>query len=474
MTKVSRNLASIGLGDVGSRFLGFLATAYLARVLQAENFGLINLGLAILGYMFLVTSPGIQLYGARLAAQAETFDAQYCGEILGLRAFLALVCTLGAAAVSVVFSGFQILPLLIFLYALSLFPMALNIDWFFQGKENMQWIGWSRVATNLAYALFLVLIVHEPGDIGKVPLAFLIGNCVGAFMLFVAFTRNYGRIHLGWKFSSLFKREGHWFTVLKRSLPMGFGAIMSQVSFNFPPIFLGLISTVSAVGYFAAASRVIFFLMIFDRLVTTLLLPAIARLHKVSSDQLQPMLSFVLKMIVAVALPICVGGVLLADRLMFVIYGDGFASAIPVFQWLIWYFFLSASSSVYVYGLIGIGQEQIYSKAMLWGTVMQIASIVVCALMLDAVGAAAGYALGEAILLALLVSRFKKFVDVAFVPRLLKPLIAAVMMGILLLFIRSHALSITIPLGAAMFFLALFFLRGFTKEEIGELKAKLL
>lgn len=473
MKRVSRNLLSLALGEVGSRFFGFLATAYLARILQPENFGLINVGAAVLGYLFLATGAGTNLYGARLSAQTEGTEREVVSEILSVRFFLALLCTVSTSVV-IFFSPEKIFFFLVVLYALSLTPMALSLEWFFQGKEIMHGVGWSRIATNLTYFLILLFIVHTEADLLQVPIAFLIGNGVGAVILFFIFTKTYGPVTFDWKFSSLFRKEGRWFQILKNSLAIGFGIVLSQISFHFPPILLGVTSTAASVGYYAAAGRIVFFLMVFDRLVTTVLLPAIARYQKVSPHQLQPIFSFVLRMMAIVVFPVCVGGVLLADPLVNVIYGSGFANAVPVLQWLIWYFFFSALGSVYVFGLIGIGQERIYSKMMLYGTVGQIASIVFCTAIWDAAGAAVGYAIGEALIFVLMVSQFRKFFDIAFWQSIAKPLVAAVCMGLILLMIRSYALPVKIAIGAATFFFALVFIGGLTKEDITEVKAKLL
>ncbi len=474
LTKFSRNVASIALGDVGSRLLAFVATAYLARVLQPENFGLVNLSLAVLGYLFLITSPGIPLYGTRLTAEREGAEVQLAGDILGLRVFLAVLCVFGTAVVLFFFSPGHTLTTLIALYSLSLFPMALTLDWFFQGKETMQGIGWSRVTTNLIYLIFLFFLVHRREDVIAVPIALLLGNLAGTGVLIFVFVKSYGSIRPTWAPSSLLRKEGRWFLMLKHSLPIGFGTVMSQISYNFPPIVLGLLSTVATVGYFAAANRIVFFLMLFDRLVTTLLLPAIARYHKSSPERLQPMLSFVLKIMLTIVFPVSVGGILLANRFITAVYGEAFIAAVPAFQWLMWYFFFSASGSVYVFGLIGIGQERIYSKMMFIGTIFQMGCIALGSFTGGAPGAAAGYALGEAAILFLMVFQFKKFFLVHFWSAMWRPLLAGIAMGLVLFPIRSYAIPVTISAGVCIFLITLFVVGGITKDDITSLRAKLL
>lgn len=465
---------SIVIGDVGSRLLGFLATAYLARTLLPEYFGLVNIGIAVLGYLFLVTSPGIHVYGARTVAQQDVNEKEFLGELVGFRLFLTALCLISIFTIGILLFESSTLSLLVILYSLTLIPMALSLDWYFQGKEQMQPIGWSRIIINLVYLLLLFLLVQDTSDVFYVPASFFLGNLLGVFFLYRMLRTYHASIRVGWQPKSLFDRQGEWFQLLKRSLPMGVGTNLSQLSFNFPPLLLGVVSTTAAVGYFSAALRVVFFFMIFDRLIISLLLPATARYYKVAAGQLQVFLSFVLRTIVVVVLPICVGGTVLADTLLEIIYGADFAQAIPVFQWLIWYFFFSTLGSVYVFGLIGIGQEKIYAKMMTWGTALQLLFIVLGSVLLNAQGAAVGYVAGEAVIMILMVSRFKKFVRVPFWFSFVRPAVSSVLAGILLFLVRPYDLALSILIAAIVFGTSLVVFGGYTKEDFALLRSKLL
>jgi len=474
LTNLARNAASIILGEVGSRLFGFFATAYLARLLQPESFGLISIALAVYGYLIIPVSLGIPLHGVRLIAQRDPMEEEIVGDVLGVRMFLGLVglFALGVLSFSVIRD--RTLSLLCVLYGLSIIPLALNLEWFFQGKETMQPVGWNRVVGNAVYVLALIGAVQSREDVLRAPLALFLGNAVAALLLVMWFRKRRGAIRFHWKPSTLVHKEGRWREILRRSLPIGVGAVLFQVSYNLPPIVLGLAVSVTAAGLFSAAGRLVFFLLVFDRLINSLLLPAIVRYKKFSPDELPSMLALVQKFVLILAAPLSVGGMLLADDVISAVYGRDFLDAAPVLQIFIWYFFFSMASSVSTIGLLGIGEEKVYGRCVATGTVVQIGATVLGTVLLGIVGAAWGFVVGEAFLFWLMYSRFSIFYRFDLRTILVKPSIAAAGMGIALVPTLGYGLLVTIPLGVCVFFLLLIAMKGLTKEDFVLLKAKLL
>ena len=419
-------------------------------------------------------TPGVHLYGARVVAEGGENEVQLVGDVVGLRLFLALSAVFVVVLAGIALGIRSTVVSLVVLYALSLVPMALQIDWFYQGKESMTWIGWGRLILNVSYLGALLFFVRTTSDLTWTPVAFFAGYCVSVSFLLTVFRSRYGTLRVRWNPASLFTADGSWSRILRQSLPLGLGTSLTQASYNFSPLILGIVSTPAMVGYFGAALRVVFFLLVFDRLITTVLLPAVSRYHHQSPEKLGPMLSLVLKMILMIIVPVAMGGFLLAGPLMEVIYGHAFSPAVGVFQILLLYFFSSAASSVYVYGLIGTGQERRYSAMMVYGTIVQVLAIVVGSVTGNALGAAAGYAVGEGVILVLMQREFSKMTDLQFWRLFLRPFAASLVMGFVLYALNAHALSYAVPVGAVVYFAVLIVIRGFTREDFATLKAKVL
>ena len=140
----SKNLLSLVGYDAGTRVLGFAATAYVARVVGSEGFGILNYAMAFLSYAFLVASPGIHTLGTRTASQQQEREHYLVSDVTHIRLFLSLLVGILMVAGACWWTANAILRNIILLYATSLIPYALQLDWFFQGKEDVQSIGLFR------------------------------------------------------------------------------------------------------------------------------------------------------------------------------------------------------------------------------------------------------------------------------------------------------------------------------------------
>ncbi|MGE5848072.1 MAG: oligosaccharide flippase family protein, partial [Ignavibacteria bacterium] len=65
MNKNVKNIISIFSTEFIARFFAFLSVTYLARILGASNFGVINIGLAVLSYAMIVSNGGLTLFGTK-------------------------------------------------------------------------------------------------------------------------------------------------------------------------------------------------------------------------------------------------------------------------------------------------------------------------------------------------------------------------------------------------------------------------
>lgn len=464
MKRFSKNVLSITGSDVARSLLGFLTVAYLARKVGTAGFGVINIGLTVFAYALMVSSAGLNAFGTRTIARGEgetVFNA-----ILSLRLVGGAAAYLVVAAIAVFLIPNPVTSLFILIVCASLIVQVFTIDWYFQGKEAMWIIGVSRVCSAALYLLLVIWFIHSPADIAWVALAAVAGDVCSASVLWIARRRRDGKSPF--RFTS-----AAWPALLGQALPMGVGYILANISVNLPTIVLGIVRTNEAAGIYGAASKLVTALMMFDRVAGYLLLPASSRLNVGGGERLPAALAEALRWIVVGALPLCVGGCLLADKLVPLIFGGQYTDSIPVFRILVWFFLWTMIHTVYSSGLIAIGQERIFSRVMVMSSAIYFTTIIAGTIVAGPAGAAAGVVLSEMVTLLIMRSRMERFVAVPIHPSLLTAALAAILMGIALLILPTGGAATSIAAGAAIYILLLGAFRSVTMRDVSGLLARI-
>jgi O-antigen/teichoic acid export membrane protein len=472
MKNVLHNLVVLAIGDVGSKILGFIAVAFIARTLGPENFGFINIGLAVLGYLILVSSPGVHLYGTRSVAAGEIDTAQIVVSITGVRLVLSILLITVILILSVVFSSLSPALLLVVLFAISLLPLSISLDWYFQGKEQMGVITWSRLILNGLYVSFLLLVVRGSGDSIWVPVAFLAGNFGASIYLFFAWT---GAEDIS-RLRELIRWRSIWSTgkdLILTSIPLGLGSTLAQVAFHFPPLLLGLFLGPEAVGQYSAAMRIVFALMIVDRVTSIVFFPVAARFWNSDRQKLSFVSNQFTRMIISLTLPVCLVSFFLAPDLVRAIYGPDYGGAVNVLRVLIWFFLSTSVNTIFLFGLMGIGQEGRYAKIMLWGTTVQVGLMVALAYLLGTTGVAVGFVAGEFLISAISFNEYHKVIPVNLFRAIVKPVFSSIIMRFFLFIRPLDSLLPNLLIAFAVFLVTLFLVGGVSRDDITLLRQEI-
>ena len=188
---------NVGKSSLVNRLLGFLATAYLARRLGASSFGLISIGFSVLGYVTLFSSPGLHIMGIRKVAASNDSERLWTSDVTMLRFLLSLAGILLTGVISLAIMGLTPTWIMIVFWSCSAIPLALSLDWYFQGKSDLGPASVGRMLIYIIYLAGLFVAVRSPEDVTWTALAFFAANVAGALFLGIVFTRKIGFLELG-------------------------------------------------------------------------------------------------------------------------------------------------------------------------------------------------------------------------------------------------------------------------------------
>jgi O-antigen/teichoic acid export membrane protein len=400
------NLGFLSLGQIASQLLNVWILVFLAGALGPHHFGIVQIGVAFMAYALITAEWGMMSLGIRDISRLPN-----AASILGYSRSQTGLLGLQAAAVLVV--GLVILPLLPFtrqdpwvfrIYLAAVVPQVFMHSWIATGMERMAWVGAARTGLSVTYALLILLVVPHLsvstgfGATHWVPAAYVLAFSISNLLLVIPTRRWFGQIV--WpRLPSWSEARNRW----RQAAPIGGGIIVLRVLLNIDLVLLGLLSTPAVAGQYAAASRIIFLLVVAVEVLWGALLPRLSRLAAHSTDAFRAEFNLTLSLVLAALLPIGLGGVLLGPDLLTFLLREGYPLAGQVFQVLAVSYTLLAVGTFLGKALIAEDRQDLQFRPILISAVVAVAANLWLIPRLGGLGAGWGMLIAHALLLGMLI-----------------------------------------------------------------------
>lgn len=333
-TNVLGNFLALGSGEIAARLVAFFATTYLARTLGPDGFGVIGFALALAAYLGLAVRAGFDEVGARDVARSPTRATEIALGATLVRLVLATLAMGAIALVSLVLPKPPLVRLVVVLTGLSFFSLALDTAWVYKGLGRTTAVGLALVVGQVGYLGFVVATVHRPEDLAWVPLAQVGGELITAGLLLVPLIRRKVRPDF---------REG--LAILRRSGFVLLTRLLRTMIYTFDMLLIALWLGERELGLYAAAYRFCNLLLAVAAAMQMAFLPAFARINDRSEYRLMAARSLRLSAVIAV--PVVVGGSLIAAPLLALVFGASYAAGAAPFRLL-----LVSIGFIFLYGTI--------------------------------------------------------------------------------------------------------------------------
>lgn len=322
MGTTQRNFILLAIGDVGSRVLGFAATALLARRLGADGFGVLGLAMAVTSYFF-VPGMGLQDLATREVAKRPDDAARLAVGVIRVRLLLAAALLAVSVVIALFFPKPYNVRVVLALSALPLLPLAVNAAWVYKALERSQPIAVSLFVASLTYTASVILFVRDPEHLLRVPLLQTAGEVAGALWL-LPVTRG------GWRDGSI--REG--LRTLRGAQTVTIGRYLRSLVVTADVVLLSFMTTDRDVGLYTAAYRVCFLLTAVAASAHVVFIPALTR-ARTSIPAASAVLGWSLWLAWTVALPLVIGGMIVAPDLLVLLFGESYREAATALRLLL-------------------------------------------------------------------------------------------------------------------------------------------
>ena len=442
-----KNFLTLGSGEAVSRVIAFGAYVYLARALGAEGYGIIAFAAGITLYLAKVADFAIEAVGTSEVAQAGAVIPRLGSAMLGARFALA-VGLIVVSTMVVQFTAPEPDRTVLTLFFLTLLPVAASTKWIHMGLENTVPIGIWRVVGETVFLLLVVSFVHEVADLWRVPLALLAGRTVTDTALYLKLRRSGYRFGLRWDPATVRP-------MFRRSAPLMGQILMGLLLYNMDLLFLRAFRDAETVGYYAAAYTLISFLANIGMVYGMSVLPAIAR-HGRRSMEERDLYQTATSEVVAVTLPIAVGGVFVARGIILTGFGAGYLPSVLVLQVLVWVIPTAVLRNVPWAALIARGKTGVLFRATTVAVIVNAVLNVILINLIGLVGAAIATVVAEpfaAVLMYYYASR--EGLPLISLRRLWPPVVAAAVMAGSLLATDSLGLVPRLTVGVVVYITAL-------------------
>ena len=394
MKRVTWNALFLFLGEAGTRFLGFLVAAVLAKRLGVDGFGQVGFAMSVMAYGVIASKFGLLTVGIREVARDRERAPGLVGNVLSVRLVLGFVALAAIGVFALVVRKPLQVKWLLFLFGTCVILQSLALEWVFNGIERLEFVALGRALTNLVYLGLVLLLVRGPGDLLMVPVAFLAGTGAAVAFLGASYGMRFGvplpRIDRG-----LLRR------LVGSAWPIGVASVLTQFHVGYAIVGLSLIRGDHDAGLYASAHRLVFFMLMADRVFQAVFFPVVSR-QMGRPERLPATTGAALRVIVALSVPVCAACFLLARPLLGFVFGDEFLPAAGILRMLVWFFPLSLLTSLAGYSLLASGRERRFARNTAIGVTLGIAATTAGIMFYGPPGAAVGTLVGEAGLLVLM------------------------------------------------------------------------
>ncbi len=413
--------------------LPLVTTPYISRVLGAEPVGIYGYTLAISMYFILFGSLGISMYGQREIAKNQDNSKQYSiifWELCIIRfiaIFIAIVIYICFFCLN---NQYSLYYLILVLYILS---SAFDINWYFQGIEDFSKTVIRNIIVKLLGLILTFALVKTSNDLWIYMLIFAVTELMGNISLWL-----YVPKYIEKTSCKEIKLKKHIKLIMMLLIPQ----IATQIYTVLDKTMVGLITDdMSEVGFYEQSQKIARAALVIINAMQTVMSSKIASAYnKKNNKEIVKNMKINFDYVWFLGIPLTLGILIVSNNLVPWYFGEGFAQVEYILKFI--------SPIIVVIGLSGVTgivyliqteKQNIYTRSVILGALVNVIANVILIYLYGAVGAAVASVIAE---ITILVYHFKYVKNVYKIKDIFKQsrkcLFAGIVMAIVLLLFIKH------------------------------------
>lgn len=443
--------------------LSFIFNVFVIRRLGDERYGLYNTALAYASIFSIIGDLGMTQYVTREIARGRKTADEMFWNVVCVRLLLSLVATTFITLSATFAAQYEPTMILgIFLVCLSYFLFA------FFGPMQVVLTAHERVdyssTLNTVNQLFFVLVGTIVLVAGISFHGLIVASYIGLPISTYIGIRYIRRLKLARIKFHITPHE--WLPMLRHSLPFAIITFTIMAATDLDTVILSLNRPPDEVGWYKAAYNLTQRFLFIPLAVVTPLTPQMSRHFGLSKERVHQTFNSVIKFMAVVSMPIGMGISILARPIVLFLYDEPYLPSVPVLAILIWTIPLLSLS--WVCGSLTTASDKekkaarVYFGAFLLNLLTNLYAIPRYGYMGAAITTVATEA---AALVMFYLVLHADFPITDFKNSLVKPILAGLLMGAVVLLIQDWNLLFVVPIGALVYIISLIILHPFNTQE---------
>ncbi|OFV67451.1 MAG: membrane protein involved in the export of O-antigen and teichoic acid [Candidatus Syntrophoarchaeum caldarius] len=458
--RVAKNTGIVILGEIVCKIIALFTVIYLARYLQPVEFGKYSFVFAYLAFFGEITDLGLKKILVREIAR----DGSMTSKLIGNARIIKLSLSTFAITLAIIIISFMSYPsdTTTYVYIASFTLLFISFSdlytTIFQANLQMEYSIIARVVYRIFYAILIFWIIFSHGSLMQVVVAMVLSEVLKSSVNFL-FSRKFVKP----KFTIDFKLCGY---LLKESLPLALLGFTWVIYHKTDIIMLSMLRGDASVGLYSAAFQLIEPLGFIGSALMISVFPLMSNYFVSSKEKLIKSYKFSVKYLLIIAFPVVIGISLLADKVIFLVYGPSFSDSTAALRLLIWAFIFISTNSVLMNLLISINQQKLTALSAGICAIVNVILNLILIPQLSYTGAAIATVVTNAVLFMLNFYFVSKHLLVLPVHKILvKPVIGVLVMGGFIYCLENLSLFLLVPLSAGVYLVILLILRTFSDED---------
>ncbi len=459
--RLGRNYGATAYGQLISQILTLVISLAIARTLGVEQYGIFVFAFAFPSWFLLLVSLGLDPVLTIEVAANKDRAGSYLTTISVIRLLLVPI------AIGLLWLSLNLLLSDPFARTVALILGTANIlqtyagtfSALFRAFERLEYMALVGVVERIFTTSAVLGLLFMGFGLFEISIAFVLGSSI-TLVLSLAIART----RFAW-FARRTDLRTSW-KIVRLALPFALAVAVGTFTNTTGTVLLTLLQDPQATGQFNAALTIQFALLSFVMMYPTVFLPTMSRMHRENPDMLATVLHKTQKLFFIVGLPIALGGWFYARAIMTLFYGDTFSDAARSFEVVI---FNMAIATAFLGNSTALAATRHQTLNLLIGAAGAVTTVGLTVALIPSfghVGAAYAFVVSaflRAILSVVAVDRLIARVNMW--DTLTRPILAGIVMVVVLYFVPGLSLWLGILVGGGLYFLALYVIKGITRED---------